>query len=55
MAEPLILCHCSLALYTVHIDGPSGRQTAHTCEHCDTPCEERRCTLCANLYRAATT
>ncbi len=54
MAEPYVHCPCSLALDAIAVDGPSGRLTAYTCEHCDAPCTERRCPLCANLYRAAT-
>ena len=55
MAEPFILCHCGLAKYVVDVDGPSGRLTAYTCEHCDTVCTDQRCHLCSSLSRSSRT
>lgn len=48
MAEPLVLCTCRLAKHTIDVDG----LVAYTCEHCDQPCTERRCPLCASLFRS---
>jgi len=55
MAEPLILCPCSLAFHVLDVDGPSGTQTAYVCEHCDDVCDDGpRCALCQTLSRAST-
>lgn len=48
MAQALILCPCGLAKDELHID---DELVAYTCEHCDVPCEDKPCALCAMLSR----